>query len=110
MGLFCAIINWKGSDTMYIGGTDYDDVQEVLARPQHELARKYLIQNVYKAYVSFRSILGGQKCQKMPLFKVKEALQNEENIAKIMHIYPKYTQESIETILTIAENHIPMIK
>lgn len=95
---------------MYIAGTFYEDVDYILAKEPHELARKYLLQDVYKTFVTFRTILGGQKCKKMRLSEMKERLKDPENVAKIIETLPKYDEKTIKKVLEIAENHIPMIK
>lgn len=95
---------------MNIAGQIFEDVDEILARDEHELARRYLIQSVYKAYVSFRTIVGGQKCKKMRLAELKYKLEDPANVVKIINTLPHYNEESIAKILEIAENNIPIIK
>lgn len=95
---------------MNFAGTIYNDPDAVLELPPHELKRRYMLQDVYKAYVSIRTVLGGQRCQKMPLTKVKAALSDRLEVEKIMLALPHYDAESIQKIVEIAENHIPMVK
>lgn len=95
---------------MNFGGTEYQDPDAILAREPHELTRKYMLQHVYKGYVSIRTVLGGQKCQKMPLHKVKAELENPDNMVKIMNALPHYDEKSIRKMIEIAEKYIPMVK
>lgn len=96
---------------MYIiSGTVYDDVDSILAKDNHELSKNYLLQDVYKAFVTFRTILGGQKCQKMRLHEMKTLLLEPENVIKIINTLPKYNEATIYKVIEIAEKYIPMIK
>lgn len=95
---------------MFIAGTFYEDVDAILAKEPHELSRKYLLQDVYKAFVTFRTILGGQKCKKMRLFEMQEKLKDPESVVKIINTLPKYNEESIMAIVAIAEKHVPFVK
>lgn len=99
-----------GASNMLINGKQYDDPDELLARGEHDLNRNYLLQDIYKAYVAFRSILGGRSCNKMKFVRLQELIKDPENVQKITETLVNYTPESVNYIVAKAKEYIPFVK
>lgn len=94
------LVNWRGTEW---------HVRAIMNEETSPKLRNDFIKEVYNIYVNIRIALDGNRCQKMSLFQVKNALNNEEKREKVAKSLRLSTKD-LEIVLYIAENHIKMVR
>lgn len=93
-----------------INGTSWD-VDELFNGSQRndKTAQRQFLGLLYRQYSSIRFIMGGKKCQKTHIDKLKLWLSDDENREKVRKTL-RYSDEKIDFIMFMAENEIPFVR
>lgn len=94
-------------DEIKLNGNIYA-VSEILENDNHPKRGEFL-KNVYNYYVNIRICIGGQRCNKMTLNRLKFLLSEQTN-RTVVHNAMKLNDKEINTILLVAEQYIKMVK
>lgn len=94
---------------MTLNNTEYRVRHLLEDETSHKMTRTSLLQDIYTRYVNIRTAVGGNRCAKMSLEQVKNALKTgnfDQDLQNILNLSP----EKVETVLYIAETYIPIVK
>lgn len=94
-------------DIIKLNGKEYT-VYEILEDDNHPKRGEFL-KNVYNYYVNIRICIGGQRCNKMTLNRLKFVLTEQTN-RTVVHNAMNLTDKEINTILLVAEQYIKIVK
>lgn len=84
------------------------DVDYTMNEGSDENKRQFL-QRIYNQYVSIRTVVGGQKCRKAGLDKVKTLLAEPDMLTKVKNTLG-YDEKQVNLIIFLAENEIPFVR
>lgn len=99
---------YKAPEKLIIGGSEWH-VRAILDGETSQNNERQFISTVYHEYVSLRRAIGGNRCTKMRFSEVASKLSDATTLESIKRSL-KLSNEQIETILYVAENHIRMVK
>lgn len=71
--------------------------------------KRVLVANIYRQYNVIRTILGGKKCMQPTIAKVKMLLNDTEMREKV-HKTVGFSDEKIDFIVDVAENHMEFVR
>lgn len=103
------MMTFKLPEAMTLNNTEYRVRHLLEDESAHKMTRNSLLQDVYTRYVNIRTAVGGNRCAKMSLEQVKNALKTgnfDQDLQNILNLSP----EKVDTVLYIAETYIPMVK